>query len=417
MSGHGRETAAWLGGQRRGLPAVTRDAPTLPCRSRATRQGGAFSRSGPIRFRPAHLKRLALVLTRSQSSTVPRSAAAWACGFALVWALGKVLDIGIGQLWQALQRALGTMMATGAAILLVALLSTGLAVLRGKLMIPGRMLQLRAMCGARRVPFSLRDLGGLRGVASGRRSRRWPTLTAFQDEDPRRVGSPSQPQADYGYWRDPGAEVAQRLTYIFSTGEVVATGGAPTDPVELLTVVASNLEVETRLAGWDYAGFGGRDLQWVRQRLHGWRVPLPARGRWWMENDARPPQPWPAPPTPSVGAQEGAYHGHDRHTVLRVDARGQEPLYHAVEHSPTGLSWGYSGSGPTDLARSLLFDRLGYVPQPRIVFALRDEIVARLPESFVLTYAHVDAWISGHRDWFREDPRADPLDLLAAGGA
>lgn len=34
-------------------------------------------------------------------------------------------------------------------------------------------------------------------------------------------------------------------------------------------------------------------------------------------------------------------------------------LTHHVKHSPTGISWGYCGSGPADLARSLLIDHLG----------------------------------------------------------
>jgi hypothetical protein len=35
------------------------------------------------------------------------------------------------------------------------------------------------------------------------------------------------------------------------------------------------------------------------------------------------------------------------------------PLAHIVRHSPTGMTWGYGGSGPADLARSLLIDALG----------------------------------------------------------
>jgi len=34
-------------------------------------------------------------------------------------------------------------------------------------------------------------------------------------------------------------------------------------------------------------------------------------------------------------------------------------LAHVVRHSPSGFAWGYSGSGPADLARSLLIDALG----------------------------------------------------------
>lgn len=34
-------------------------------------------------------------------------------------------------------------------------------------------------------------------------------------------------------------------------------------------------------------------------------------------------------------------------------------LPHIKRHSPTGMEWGYAGSGPADLARSLLIDALG----------------------------------------------------------
>jgi hypothetical protein len=44
---------------------------------------------------------------------------------------------------------------------------------------------------------------------------------------------------------------------------------------------------------------------------------------------------------------------HDKQTGERYD------LPHIKRHSPTGLEWGYAGSGPADLARSLLIDALG----------------------------------------------------------
>jgi hypothetical protein len=37
----------------------------------------------------------------------------------------------------------------------------------------------------------------------------------------------------------------------------------------------------------------------------------------------------------------------------------ESPLRHIVRHSPTGMTWGYEGSGPADLALSLLVDALG----------------------------------------------------------
>lgn len=48
-----------------------------------------------------------------------------------------------------------------------------------------------------------------------------------------------------------------------------------------------------------------------------------------------------------------------------VDDRGRRvPLCHIVRHSPTGIEWGYGGSGPADLALSILTDAVarGIVP-------------------------------------------------------
>jgi len=60
-----------------------------------------------------------------------------------------------------------------------------------------------------------------------------------------------------------------------------------------------------------------------------------------------------------------AYRGHSdgasgAHVVeVLEDGELVALLQHHAKHSPTGISWGYSGSGPADLARSLLIDHLG----------------------------------------------------------
>ena len=36
-----------------------------------------------------------------------------------------------------------------------------------------------------------------------------------------------------------------------------------------------------------------------------------------------------------------------------------QPLRHFVRHSPTGFEWGYTGSGPSELARCILLDFFG----------------------------------------------------------
>lgn len=40
-------------------------------------------------------------------------------------------------------------------------------------------------------------------------------------------------------------------------------------------------------------------------------------------------------------------------------------LKHVCRHSPTGIEWGYAGSGPADFALSLLYDHFGRTPEAR----------------------------------------------------
>ncbi len=47
-------------------------------------------------------------------------------------------------------------------------------------------------------------------------------------------------------------------------------------------------------------------------------------------------------------------------TTVYVEQCGRRrPLCHVVHHSPSGLSWGYGGSGPADTALSILANALG----------------------------------------------------------
>lgn len=46
--------------------------------------------------------------------------------------------------------------------------------------------------------------------------------------------------------------------------------------------------------------------------------------------------------------------------LVMIEVSGDAcPLPHRAKHSPTGMSWGYHGSGAADLARSLLIHALG----------------------------------------------------------
>jgi hypothetical protein len=70
------------------------------------------------------------------------------------------------------------------------------------------------------------------------------------------------------------------------------------------------------------------------------------------------------------------------------------PLRHRVYHSPTGMEWGYGGSGPSDLARSILWDFLGQEPATSLYQAFKSEVIAALPyERWSLSGAEIAAWL------------------------
>ena len=63
---------------------------------------------------------------------------------------------------------------------------------------------------------------------------------------------------------------------------------------------------------------------------------------------------------------EGEFEGDERnameHRVVVVEAGRRRPLRWRLDlanHSPTGLSWGYHGSGPAQCALAILADALG----------------------------------------------------------
>lgn len=58
------------------------------------------------------------------------------------------------------------------------------------------------------------------------------------------------------------------------------------------------------------------------------------------------------------------------------------PLPHLVHHSPTGFEWGYGGSGPADLARSIVGDLLGTdTPSPQFYQHVKRALIAHVPET------------------------------------
>lgn len=65
--------------------------------------------------------------------------------------------------------------------------------------------------------------------------------------------------------------------------------------------------------------------------------------------------------------------------VFTVEENGKTaPLKHVVRHSPTGLSFGYMGSGCADLALSILVDMIGWSPTRPIYMLFKGRVISQL---------------------------------------
>ena len=73
-------------------------------------------------------------------------------------------------------------------------------------------------------------------------------------------------------------------------------------------------------------------------------------------------------------------------------------LRHVEMHSPTGFEWGYAGSGPADLALSILADYLGNEEAAESLKGVfKEEVVSRLPSTaWMLTEDALAAFFHRH---------------------
>lgn len=94
---------------------------------------------------------------------------------------------------------------------------------------------------------------------------------------------------------------------------------------------------------------------------------------------------------------------------------GDRPLPHVVHHSPTGFEWGYGGSGPADLALSILALVIGEEQETVKIFEGRTcgAQAWQLHQSFkrevVAGFAH-EAWslsVGQIRQWIADREKID----------
>lgn len=99
----------------------------------------------------------------------------------------------------------------------------------------------------------------------------------------------------------------------------------------------------------------------------------------------------------SVLPEDSALRGDPADVVLWRDAGGvaHASVPHVVRHSPSGLEWGYGGSGPADLARSILLAFTDEDAAGRLYQHFKTEVVARVPEAGgVIPAASVRRWLA-----------------------
>jgi len=104
----------------------------------------------------------------------------------------------------------------------------------------------------------------------------------------------------------------------------------------------------------------------------------------------------PALPTVPVHPEREAVDGGPDDIVLwrTTEGTAHASVPHVARHSPTGIEWGYGGSGPADLARSVLLVLTDESTADALYQRFKHEVVANVPETGgVLRAADVRAWV------------------------
>ena len=84
------------------------------------------------------------------------------------------------------------------------------------------------------------------------------------------------------------------------------------------------------------------------------------------------------------------------HNQVSVNDQPLDPRLDLANKSPTGFAWGYSGSGPAQLALAILADHTGDDEQALDLYQdFKRAFIATAPEEgFTLTSEQVSEWLS-----------------------
>ncbi|MDT7858216.1 hypothetical protein RQM47_16325 [Rubrivirga sp. S365] len=110
-------------------------------------------------------------------------------------------------------------------------------------------------------------------------------------------------------------------------------------------------------------------------------------------------EPAPPPVTVPVRPEHESLTGEPDDVVLwrTLEGVAHASVPHVVRHSPTGIEWGYLGSGPSDLALSVLRPLVGERDAEALYERFKAEVVGSVPaEGGLLRAADVRAWAEHH---------------------
>jgi hypothetical protein len=91
--------------------------------------------------------------------------------------------------------------------------------------------------------------------------------------------------------------------------------------------------------------------------------------------------------------------------------RQPEPLKHRRRHSPDGFNWGYTGSGPADLALAILTDAFGARVAEGHYLVFEREHVAKWGARWSITRTELRIWLEKQPD---RTTRAEQFEALIA---
>lgn len=91
--------------------------------------------------------------------------------------------------------------------------------------------------------------------------------------------------------------------------------------------------------------------------------------------------------------------GRDGQVTVTVDGEELPLRIEVVNHSPSGFAWGYPGSGPSQLALSIMCEEFGDAIEDHPVgyHRVKDLLICRLPEEQSWVFSSHDIYIVVNR--------------------